>query len=460
MEASVDFAAELAEEVGEAPIDALPREIQAALIEAAESAHRELVPAPRSRWGEVSSLYRELTEDWRRGRVIQLESAPDRFTLDDARLFVSPRFKLLSALSPPIAIDILLAYAQRSALETLFGRSRVILEPGDSVRFEAGTLLLAHDEGRWEIEFLRDIWLDRDGVYAINFADRALWGLNLEPSGRFAFVSRPEEPNFAKHLLLYGIAERMPASYFDPINAPPEAHLITRARWHSKKRDKFSIRSVVWTRYYGTEVLVQNSKASIFDERGRELTIAEIVKRIPRSWTAKRKYPGREDAVRFLDIGRESTYAAHSGHLRIYNVSLGEYLGASDGSDTPSDLFFAQSGGSLRVWMPAPALESESIWGVLLMPYAAFLKKADASAERQGRTTRRSDQYVGEFEVRLEPEVARLPSADIRLLQPHRALFLPDDISDEDLRRLAFLQDPSLPARAEARIEEPPIVPL
>ena len=91
-------------------MNALPPEIQLMLIEQLEKANRNVKITPSSKLNEVSRIWRLLYYSWKSSKGKKLEHEfPnfDEMTLAMTRLFISPRFKLISSMQWPAVHEIL-----------------------------------------------------------------------------------------------------------------------------------------------------------------------------------------------------------------------------------------------------------------------------------------------------------------------------------------------------------------
>jgi len=91
-------------------MNALPPEIQLMLIEQLEKANRNVKITPSSKLNEVSRIWRLLYYSWKSSKGKKLEHEfPifDEISLAMTRLFISPRFKLISSMQWPAVHEIL-----------------------------------------------------------------------------------------------------------------------------------------------------------------------------------------------------------------------------------------------------------------------------------------------------------------------------------------------------------------
>ena len=98
-------------------IPELPIEMQLAIVKRAELGRSGAVPEPSDRLIEVSKIWHEVYTAWRAGRALKMEHRPDLISLDTARLFISPRFKLISEMQWPAVREILGAYTKHASAE-------------------------------------------------------------------------------------------------------------------------------------------------------------------------------------------------------------------------------------------------------------------------------------------------------------------------------------------------------
>ena len=101
------------------PIPELPPEVQLAIVKRAELGRSGAVPEPSDRLVEVSKIWHGVYTAWQSGRAVKMEHRPDQISLDLARLFISPRFKLIGGMQWPAVREILRAY-DRSATRPQF----------------------------------------------------------------------------------------------------------------------------------------------------------------------------------------------------------------------------------------------------------------------------------------------------------------------------------------------------
>ena len=103
----------------------LSAEMQMSLIEAIELPQAGADPSPSSKLAEVDRMWRWMYEAWVRGRAAQLERPTDIFTIALARLFVSPRWKLITHMDWEASSAILRAFErEKSSLVVFFRTAR------------------------------------------------------------------------------------------------------------------------------------------------------------------------------------------------------------------------------------------------------------------------------------------------------------------------------------------------
>ena len=148
-----------ADEVSETP--ELPLEMQMQIVEAVEAGQRGAVPEPASTVVRAARTWRDAYEAWKRDRAAQMENPPSVISLTRARLFVSPRFKLISEM-PWAAVRQILAAYRDAAERKISGSDKdtgphvlafVALEGDDPV-----------DRPRWTMFLLNGFRSDDDDV--------------------------------------------------------------------------------------------------------------------------------------------------------------------------------------------------------------------------------------------------------------------------------------------------------
>ena len=144
----------------------LPLEIQLQIVEAVEAGQRGAVPEPASAVVRAAQTWRDAYDAWKLGRAAQMENPPSVISLARARLFVSPRFKLISEMPWAAVRQILNAYS---------------VTPGP--RKETGPYVLAFvnlrnddpaDRPRWTMFLLNEYRSEDEIVLASGFEMRQL----------------------------------------------------------------------------------------------------------------------------------------------------------------------------------------------------------------------------------------------------------------------------------------------
>lgn len=444
MEASIDYASELAEEAGdELSITTLPNEIQALIVEASEAGQRGAVPQPGSRWSEVSRLYRELSEDWIRGRKMQLESKPDEFTLNDARLLVSPRFKLLSALSRDIAIEIIRAYEDPSSPPNLFSDTIVFTLASEGWRFGDLRSMVSVEETELSREY---------GSIVISYASvgKRLHLSDFPHEARFIRFNIALSPDIepATHVLLYGQAKHVGNARIlikpgaRPGLAPSD--LVAMVYVEKEPTD-----AVIELRFHGTigrtQDLLSRYPISLSDLKTK--TLRSIVKslRMPRLGLAVAGMQKSGFSVLnlvFHPIQSRNPFGTYgvqiyNRHSERYNFDKNKTLFESLGyRDSERSLF-----------VPATPTGSTKNTGMLVIQARLMMEAHD------GRYRPNYRSFNWHFVFTSEPAIFRLPCSDVLLCQPYKAIFFADDVEPDEIRKLAFLQDPKIPERAKAKME-------
>ena len=93
------------------PMAELSVEMQLQLVETVEASQRSVLPSPPARLIESARIWRLIYEAWREDRTAKMESPSKLLSLAQARLFVSPRFKLITSMHWSAASQILEAHA-------------------------------------------------------------------------------------------------------------------------------------------------------------------------------------------------------------------------------------------------------------------------------------------------------------------------------------------------------------
>lgn len=101
----------------------LSAEMQVRLIEAVESPQAGADPAPHSKLAEAGRAWRWMYDVWVRGRAARLERPTEVFTIALARLFVSPRWKLITHMNWDASSAILRAFEREKFSLVVFFRT-------------------------------------------------------------------------------------------------------------------------------------------------------------------------------------------------------------------------------------------------------------------------------------------------------------------------------------------------
>ena len=142
------------ESAEELPGPVFPPDVQMEIVRAVERSHRDEEWKDQTRFLGVTRWFAAYTE-WQKGRTRQMEH-PRMLTLQLARLFVSPRFKLVTSMQPSAAEGVLEAYsrAMQARLDLI-----LIAQRDDLIRPPTSHILIlgrSKSSMKWSIIFLKE----------------------------------------------------------------------------------------------------------------------------------------------------------------------------------------------------------------------------------------------------------------------------------------------------------------
>lgn len=469
----------------------LPLEMQIALVEGLESAQRGVEPSPSLRLVEASRAWRLAYSIWLEGRVHKIERPPPYLSIALARLFVSPRFKLISEMAWPARMAILNAYA------------------GGWIEIDAERMALViyrNVEGGWKM-VLAKRFLERDDRHAIIKADLVRFTRSSltarielyegEPIGVSAPLITPAAPAVlmpsapAPEMLIYGRARSLMGVSVEEsrhiLSAYERLFFAKRGTQHGAVpptaamlgwRDKIVVIYVIEAAFkFDTVMTGERARVFVFYAGEEEEGETKIITTPTNSWNGT--MVELMENARWLArrvLRRRPT--VHSPYIRMevewHTGEIFEFYDSRRKND-PSEGYAIPKSASPIIALteefarrPEPSLRpllDHPEWGYsgdLYIPHASSATGSSGilimpapwyfffSASLGPSTGSRISLSKGLFLVL--PQHATLLSIDsphILAHQPHEFIYLPDDIAPTELADLALLQRRDIPERAE-----------
>ena len=461
-------------------------DMQLLLIESLEEAHRGAIPRPSDRLVEGANAWKTLYNQWKAGRIAKMEHPPDTTSLELVRLFVSPRFKLISHMQWP-------------AVEQVFEATRVRHERDTRAR---GNILVLYrtSEKKWRINILgilkktektvithRSKTINVDGTrnsadVETSFSDThgmvidgRIVGLDVLFYGRASvFIS---EKSYANHNAMQGTLSTLGGMFFNEIRLDrrptPQA-----LGWRNKLvviRGQFlpiSLEDIDFAILYtpGTtedpsaEVTVSftmhmarhsqftesdpllSQVVTVAHHRGMVAIKARGVTPPPKLTRMGIKWPNGM----FMWL-TDSKFPSHN----LKEMRLSDLRTSFEKTSEPvvSDLVdiseWGYTGTMHMPMIPRPDQGLRPVPGVLLMPAPWFFYYMRRFAEKPLAFAKGLFSY--------NPSGIAMMTLDsdyIRAHQPFELIFLPDELDIRSLEDLAMLQRKNIPERATAPLVE------
>ena len=463
----------------------LAPEVQLRIVERLESAHEGAEPIRSAKLAEAKRVLRAIYRTWIDDRRIKIDRPPDAFSLALARLFVSPRWKLLTHLPWTATAQILEAHERspvrgiskilflykigrrgwRTTLASIvprFGsKSRDVVDLAATTAVEIPTRLAFYDED--SLSFSADL--------ASGDATLAVIGDEVEVE--------------ISALVIYGSVESVldPGAY-DVSGAIEWSVHALRNSFFGISKEGFAPKGLAWKNQVvlvlATGYPHSNDEplhARVFFERGgasqmhvvalhdwgtRTIgeTLGEAVRKaLEEDPTGDRSYV-RTEIVWFN--GATTLLHDASKGFAMDESSDGDAIRAAfrDAKEPELESLYPKAGDrggyEMSMFMPAPR-DSTPVGGTLIIPLPWFMFKM-----------RRMDLHRSpSFEI----SFARMRFGwNINKIQifsavgdnplnyaPYELIWLPDDISDAELSDLTMLQRRDIPERATAHLDVEPL---
>ena len=472
----------------------LPPEMQLMLVEEIEKVHRGVEPAGAARLVEIARVYENAYRAWIGDRKLRMTEPPSEVSIPLARLFVSPRFKLISATTPRVRNAILDAHANsrnsiadiRAALGGPWLWSIVYRDVGNAWSLALATGFSVDGEDR-EIEAAEIVGrgeFDREKV-SIEFPANQIEPItSTNKSGARIVVP---DVLFYGRVVPIAIESRGAALgafanlfFADPEtrdgSVPPTDAMLG---W----RDKIAVARVSEMPQGDTSVLVAYRVLPSRESRAFEKI---VVVHLPyETWTATfadfvkaafdvarnllKEAPDRGAALSLFEAAPYVYMQAEfqTGNVHFYDSRSG-YAFPEDATPIVafvdelaergeiwlrSILSHPEWGYSGDVYLPhSPSIEGSS--GLLIMPapWYFFFRRLTPDTIALNRAVFGID----------HDDVVILALDDPFLLahQPHELIYLPDDLAPSELAELTMLQRSDIVERATARHAAADVVPL
>ena len=482
----------------------LPLEAQLRIVEQAEKQQRGADPRAVT---ELIRAYRDAYQMWLTGRLAKLEDPPSIFTLALARLFVSPRFKLLTSLPGRATEQIVKAWDRKENFLILFRLEETLDEAEENILNKSVWQMgyasrpdveMGTSEGmiKLDIHYLStvpmaahfpaarpseiELQLDEDSTYAD--AIERDQGVSL-----FAEELEPGDVRYhMRELILYGQADPMIAQsaadelveqtrfivqswydlfFMDGRRDRPELATPTQLAWRNKvffirveetmwsTGDTLEI-GVVYKTGPGSDPIFTSAYTTVdtLVDNVRVNAVKDTEKQARKELSGQLKYTV---FVRWSPRISVVVYDTETG----WNMEMGGTIFAETAKalDRIPDQAF---GGLLRdeAWGynfttyfgDSPRLGGST--GILIIPAPWFFHILANPHAHVLRFNRAKFRFTYDFWESAGVHPTILSTGFILAHQPYEMIYLQDDIGSEDLDIMTLLQKRDIPKRATAKL--------